>query len=83
MRGLFSRHWWIPASASPRKFFRSSRAPIPAHVLRTKIFVSEALNQSQMAKQDVFTFDPRSRGAAHYESIVPRTPGAILITLSQ
>jgi hypothetical protein len=30
---------------------------------------SEALNQSQMARRDVYTFDPRSRGAANYQAL--------------
>jgi chromosome partitioning protein len=52
-----------------QEIFQEMLAPYADHVLETKIFASEALNQSQMAKQDVFTFDPRSRGALNYEAL--------------
>jgi chromosome partitioning protein len=52
-----------------QEIFQELLAPYATHILGTKIFVSEALNQSQMAKQDVFTFDPRSRGAHNYEAL--------------
>ena len=49
--------------------FSERLKPYEAHVLATKIHASEALNQAQMAMQDIFAFDPRSRGALNYKAL--------------
>jgi chromosome partitioning protein len=43
--------------------------PYEAKLLNTRIVASEVLNQAQMTRQDVFAFDPRSRGALNYEAL--------------
>jgi chromosome partitioning protein len=43
--------------------------PYEAKLLSTRIVASEVLNQAQMTRQDVFAFDPRSRGALNYEAL--------------
>jgi chromosome partitioning protein len=43
--------------------------PYEAKLLSTRIVASEVLNQTQMTRQDVFAFDPRSRGALNYEAL--------------
>jgi chromosome partitioning protein len=40
-----------------------------AKLLKTRIPMSEALNQAQMAREPVFSFDPKSRGAQNYEEL--------------
>ena len=49
--------------------FSEHLKPYAAHVLATRIHVSEALNQAQMAMQDIYAFDPRSRGALNYQAL--------------
>ena len=58
----------------PRKtitldIFSERLKPHAANVLATKIHASEALNQAQMAMQDIYAFDPRSRGALNYRAL--------------
>jgi cellulose biosynthesis protein BcsQ len=58
----------------PRKtvtldIFSERLKPYEANVLETRIHVSEALNQAQMAMQDIYAFDPRSRGALNYQAL--------------
>ncbi len=67
--------WYIlltmidPRKTVTQEIFAELLKPYQAKVLKTQIFVSEPLNQAQMAKQDIFTFDPRSRGAQNYEEL--------------
>jgi chromosome partitioning protein len=44
--------------------------PWRAKMFHTRIPQSEALNQAQMARTDIFTFDPKSKGALAYEELV-------------
>ena len=41
-----------------------------ARILKTSIPQSEPLNQAQMARQDIFQFDPGSAGAAAYRDLI-------------
>ncbi len=43
--------------------------PYQPKVLAPKIFATEALNQAQIAMQDIFRFDAKSRGAQNYEEL--------------
>jgi chromosome partitioning protein len=49
--------------------FTSLLEPYKHKVLKTRIISNEALNQAQMVRQDVFQFDPRSRGAQNYNAL--------------
>lgn len=40
------------------------------HILETQIPASEALNQAQIAGEDIFRFDPKGKGAAAYEALI-------------
>ncbi len=44
--------------------------PWEGHLLRSVIPQSEPLNQAQMARQDVFRFDPSSVGAQAYQDLI-------------
>lgn len=44
--------------------------PWDGKILRTVIPQSEPLNQAQMARQDIFRFDPNSAGAAAYRDLI-------------
>jgi cellulose biosynthesis protein BcsQ len=52
-----------------KEIFQEQLRPFESKVLATKILTSEALNQSQMARHDIYAFDPRSRGAANYAAL--------------
>jgi len=45
-------------------------SPWESQILRTVIPQSEPLNQAQMARQDIFRFDPGSAGAASYRELI-------------
>ncbi len=44
-------------------------APFQEKLFSTVISRNEALNQSQFAREDIFTFDPKSRGAQDYQNL--------------
>ncbi len=44
-------------------------APFQEKLFSTIISRNEALNQSQFAREDIFTFDPKSRGAQDYQNL--------------
>jgi chromosome partitioning protein len=44
-------------------------APFQEKLFKTIISRNEALNQSQFAREDIFTFDPKSRGAQDYQNL--------------
>jgi chromosome partitioning protein len=75
LKGERYPHWRVlltmvdPRKTVTQEIFQEQLRPFERMVLTTKILTSEALNQSQMAKRDVYTFDPRSRGAANYEAL--------------
>jgi chromosome partitioning protein len=52
-----------------QEIFQERLEPYEAKLLKTKIYMTEALNQAQMAREPVFSFDPRSRGAQNYEEL--------------
>lgn len=58
-----------PRKRVTQEIFQELLTPYEERVLTTKVSTSEALNQAQMARQDVFTFDPKSRGAHNYEEL--------------
>lgn len=49
--------------------FQDLLKPYQPHVLKTQIATSEALNQAQIAGEDIFAFDPKSKGAQHYDAL--------------
>lgn len=69
------KEWWIlltmidPRKTVTQEIFAELLKPYQAKVLQTQISTSEPLNQAQMARQDIFTFDPKSRGAQNYEEL--------------
>jgi chromosome partitioning protein len=75
LKGEDYPHWRILLSmVDPRKtvtqeIFAELLEPYKDKVFATKILTNEALNQAQMAKRDVFSFDARSRGATNYEAL--------------
>lgn len=48
----------------------SALSPWEGKILRTVIPQSEPLNQAQMARQDIFRFDPECAGALAYRSLI-------------
>jgi chromosome partitioning protein len=58
-----------PRKTVTMETFQELLRPYKHHILKTRIFSSEALNQSQMAMQDIFQFDPKSRGAQSYGAL--------------
>lgn len=58
-----------PRKTVTQEIFAELLKPYQTKVLKTQIFTSEALNQAQMARQDIFAFDARSRGAQNYEEL--------------
>jgi chromosome partitioning protein len=75
LKGERYPHWRVlltmvdPRKTVTQEIFQEQLRPFERMVLTTKILTNEALNQSQMARRDVYTFDPRSRGAANYEAL--------------
>jgi chromosome partitioning protein len=75
LKGERYPHWRVlltmvdPRKTVTQEIFQEQLRPFERMVLTTKILTNEALNQSQMARWDVYTFDPRSRGAANYEAL--------------
>src|SRR5712691_3487589 len=67
--------WWIvltmfdPRKKVTQEIFETLLTPYRDKVLHTPIFATEALNQAQMARQDIFTFDPKGRGTRDYEAL--------------
>jgi chromosome partitioning protein len=67
--------WWIvltmfdPRKKVTQEIFETLLTPYRDKVLHTQIFATEALNQAQMARQDIFTFDPKGRGTRDYEAL--------------
>ena len=68
-------HWWIlltmidPRKRVTQEIFEELLRPYQKRVLTTKIFATEALNQAQIAMQDIFRFDAKGRGAQNYEDL--------------
>ena len=58
-----------PRKSVTLEIFEHMLTPYRSRVLETKILTSEALNQAQMARQDIFSYDPRGRGAQNYEQL--------------
>ena len=75
LKGKTFDDWWILLTMfDPRKTvtldaFEQMLKPYEAKVLATRIFANEALNQAQMARQDIFSYDARSRGALNYQEL--------------
>lgn len=75
LKGEGFKNWWILLTMiDPRKtvtldIFQQVLAPYQERILQTRIAASESLNQAQIARRDIFTFDPKSKGAAHYEAL--------------
>ena len=58
-----------PRKTVTREIFEEMLQPYAERVLATRIYANEALNQAQMARQDIYSYDPRSRGALHYQDL--------------
>jgi chromosome partitioning protein len=75
LKGKAFAEWWILLTMlDPRKtvtldVFEKMLEPYASKVMRTRIFTNEALNHAQMARQDIFSFDARSRGALNYQEL--------------
>jgi chromosome partitioning protein len=75
LKGEDFTEWWILLTmVDARKsvtsdIFQDLLKPYRARVLETNIAISEALNQAQIAGEDIFTFDSKSKGAQHYEAL--------------
>ena len=75
LKGERYPHWRVlltmvdPRKTVTKEIFQEQLRPYERKVLATKILTSEALNQSQMARRDIFAFDPRGRGAANYGAL--------------
>jgi len=75
LKGDDFAHWWIlltmidPRKRVTQEIFEELLKPYQPRVLAPKIFATEALNQAQIAMQDIFRFDAKSRGAQNYEEL--------------
>jgi chromosome partitioning protein len=58
-----------PRKSVTLEIFEHMLTPYRSRLLETKIATSESLNQAQMARQDIFSYDPRGRGAHNYEQL--------------
>jgi cellulose biosynthesis protein BcsQ len=58
-----------PRKRVTQEIFEALLKPYQPRVLAPKIFATEALNQAQMAMQDIFRFDAKGRGAQNYEEL--------------
>jgi chromosome partitioning protein len=73
--------WWILLARIDmrkkltREIFEENLEAYRSKVLQTQIVVDEALNQAQMAKRDIYTFDPKCRGAQCYEGLTQEIIG--------
>lgn len=56
-------------TTATNEFIREQLAPYENILLKTVIHRNEALNQSQIAQQDIFTFKKDSRGAEDYKKL--------------
>lgn len=67
--------WWILVTmvdarkTVSQEIFEELLKRYETKLLKTRIPMSEALNQAQMAREPVFSFDPKSRGAQNYEEL--------------
>jgi chromosome partitioning protein len=75
LKGDDFTHWWIlltmvdPRKRVTQEIFEELLKPYQPKVLAPKIFATEALNQAQIAMQDIFRFDAKGRGAQNYEEL--------------
>lgn len=75
LKGDNFNHWYILLTMiDPRKtvtleIFEEVLKPYQGKTFKTRVSISEPLNQSQIARQDIFTFDPKSRGAKDYDGL--------------
>jgi chromosome partitioning protein len=75
LKGEEFTDWWIlltmvdARKSITTEIFQDLLKPYQARVLETSIAISEALNQAQIAGEDIFTFDGKSKGAQHYEAL--------------
>ena len=69
------KDWWILITmvdnrkTVSQEFFHDQIKPYEEKLLKTRILMSESLNQAQMAREPVFSFDPKSKGAQNYEEL--------------
>lgn len=67
--------WWILRNAydsrnrATNSYIDSELGGVEAHVMRTIIRRSEAINQAQIRGEPIFVFDPKGHGAADFESL--------------
>ena len=75
LKGEEFTQWWILLTmVDARKsvtsdIFQELLKPYRARVLESQISTSESLNQAQIAGEDIFSFDPKSKGAQNYEAL--------------
>lgn len=69
------KDWWILITmvdnrkTVSQEFFHDQIKPYEEKLLKTRILMSESLNQAQMAREPVFSFEPKSKGAQNYEEL--------------
>lgn len=67
--------WWILRNAydsrnrATNSYIDSELRRVEAHVIRTVIRRSEAINQAQIRGEPIVVFDPKGHGAADFESL--------------
>lgn len=67
--------WWILRNAydsrnrATNSYIDGELRGVEAHLLRTVIRRSEAINQAQIRGEPIFVFDPKGYGAADFESL--------------
>lgn len=74
IKGSFSNYRILLTLVDPRlkttnQYIMDELSPFKGKVLRTQITRNEAINQAQIARQDVFAFAPGSRGAEDYARV--------------
>ncbi|MFQ5863208.1 MAG: ParA family protein [Candidatus Brocadiales bacterium] len=74
VKGNFNNYRILLTLVDPRlrmtnEYIMDELSPFKGTVLRTQITRNEAINQAQIARQDVFAFAPGSRGAEDYARV--------------
>lgn len=75
LKGESFKNWWIlltmidPRKTVTMEIFGQVLEPYQERILKTRVLANEALNQAQIARRDIFTFDLKSRGAQNYEAL--------------
>lgn len=63
------RNMFDSRNSQSNRFTDEQLTPYKEHLLKTVIRKNEAINQSQMNDESIFTFDPKSHGAEDFNSL--------------